>query len=94
LLLNKKELHADDVKTYNMIAPSIPIIYHEVEPAPHQLKFSWPASEFHIRIMLSLSLDKVTHTRVTYSLVQMIADIGGLLSFLFTLCSFVIKGCL
>ena len=94
LLINKKELHADDVKTYNMMAPSLPIIFHEIEPAPYQLKFSWPATEFHMRIMLSLSLDKVTHTRVTYSLVQMLADIGGLSAFLFFLCSFVIKDCL
>jgi hypothetical protein len=35
LLVNKKELHADDVKTYNMMAPSIPIMYHEIELAPY-----------------------------------------------------------
>ena len=50
LLVNKKELHADDVKTYNMMAPSIPIMYHEIELAPYQVKFSWPATEFHLRI--------------------------------------------
>jgi hypothetical protein len=69
LLINKKELHADDVKTYNMMASSLPIIYHEIELAPNQLKFSWPATEFHIRVLFSLCLDKVTSTRVTYSLV-------------------------
>ena len=92
LLVNKKELHADDVKTYNMMAPSIPIMYHEIELAPYQVKFSWPATEFHLRVLFSLNLDKVTHTRVTYSLVQMFAEIGGLSAFLFSLCSFVIKG--
>jgi hypothetical protein len=76
------------------MASSLPIIYHEIELAPNQLKFSWPATEFHIRVLFSLCLDKVTNTRVTYSLVQMLADIGGLSAFLFLLCSFVIKGCL
>jgi len=94
LLLRKKELHIDDATTYNMIAPSLPIMYHEIEIAPYQLKFSWPASDFHIRILFSLCLDKVTNTRTTYSLVQLLADIGGLSAFLFFLCSFVIKGCL
>jgi len=35
LLINKKELHVDDVKTYNMMGSSILIIYHEIELAPY-----------------------------------------------------------
>ena len=91
-MLNKKELIVDDLKTYSMMESSTLIKYHEIELSPYQLKFSWPATEFHMRVLFSLCLDKVTHKRFTYSLIQMLADIGGLLAFLFSLCSLVIKG--
>ena len=76
---------------YNMMAAPTIIPYYSITLSPAQYSFSWPKTEAHMRLMFTLNLDHITHTRNTYTFPQLVADTGGFLICLGVCCSFLIR---
>lgn len=76
-LISKDKLILHDDAKYNLLAKTAVKEYFQIRISPEISSFSWVNTDSHMRVMFSLNLDLEASERTSYTLVQLISDLGG-----------------